>query len=69
MEHYKFKMAALALAGLIAAAPLAADEAAPAGDTQDSIEDLRASIGTLTNQINSIQSSAKSMIQVHGFAE
>jgi len=69
VEHYKFKMAALALAGLIAAAPLAADEAAPAGDTQDSIEDLRASIGTLTNQINSIQSSAKSMIQVHGFAE
>ena len=53
MEHRQFKLAALALAGLMAAAPLAAEK--DANDIQDSMEDLRASLGTLAGQVNNLQ--------------
>lgn len=54
MEQRQFKWAALALVGLLAAAPLAADKD-PNLDVQDSMEDLRSSLGTLSNQVNALQ--------------
>jgi hypothetical protein len=56
VEQRHFKLAALALAGFIAAAPLAADQDTTP-NVSDSLEDLRASLGTLANQVNNLQGS------------
>jgi hypothetical protein len=57
VEHRQFKLAALALVGLMAAAPLAADKDASGTDIQDSMEDLRSSLGSMAVQVNTMQAS------------
>ncbi|HTB33267.1 MAG TPA: putative porin, partial [bacterium] len=65
VELRNFKLAALALVGLLAAAPLAADSA-PSTDVQDSMEDLRSSLGNLASQVNNLDKTVSSLIKFSG---